>query len=46
MAVALFYVDDLSVNEIAHAMGLSGGAVKYHLHAARTTLRAGLEKAT
>ncbi len=44
IAAALFYVDDLSVNEVAHAMGLSDGAVKYHLHAARGTLRSALEK--
>jgi RNA polymerase sigma-70 factor, ECF subfamily len=43
MAAALFYVDDLSVHEIAAAMNLSDGAVKYHLHAARETLRATLE---
>jgi RNA polymerase sigma-70 factor (ECF subfamily) len=43
IAAALFYVDDLSVGEVAHAMGLSEGAVKYHLHAARATLRGALE---
>ena len=43
IAAALFYVDDLSVREIAHAMNLSDGAVKYHLHAAREALRATLE---
>jgi RNA polymerase sigma-70 factor (ECF subfamily) len=43
LAAALFYVDDLSVSDIARAMGLSEGAVKYHLHAARTTLRGALE---
>ena len=43
IAAALFYVDDLSVSEIADAMGLSEGAVKYHLHAARATLRGALE---
>ena len=43
IAAALFYVDDLSVGEVAHAMGLSDGAVKYHLHAARATLRGALE---
>jgi RNA polymerase sigma-70 factor (ECF subfamily) len=45
MAAALFYVEDLSVGEIATAMDLSAGAVKYHLHAARATLREALEKA-
>ena len=29
--------------EIAHAMHLSDGAVKYHLHAARASLRAAME---
>lgn len=43
IAAALFYVDDLSVGEVAHAMGLTDGAVKYHLHAARATLRGALE---
>ena len=43
IAAALFYVEDLSVAEVAHAMGLSDGAVKYHLHAARATLRGALE---
>ncbi len=44
IAAALFYVDDLSVAEIAAAMELSDGAVKYHLHAARKTLRDALER--
>jgi RNA polymerase sigma-70 factor (ECF subfamily) len=44
IAAALFYVDDLAVSEVAHAMGLSDGAVKYHLHAARATLRTALER--
>jgi RNA polymerase sigma-70 factor (ECF subfamily) len=43
MAAALFYVEDLSVGEVADAMDLSEGAVKYHLHAARSTLRGALE---
>jgi RNA polymerase sigma-70 factor (ECF subfamily) len=43
IAAALFYVDDLSVAEIADAMGVSDGAVKYHLHAARESLRNTLE---
>jgi len=38
-AAALFYVEQCSVREIADAMKLSEGAVKYHLHAARTALR-------
>ena len=43
IAAALFYVEDLDVHGVAHAMGLSEGAVKYHLHAARKTLRGALE---
>ncbi len=43
IAAALFYIEDLSVLEIADAMHLSEGAVKYHLHAARQTLRGNLE---
>lgn len=45
IAVSLFYVEQLSVLEIATAMGLSEGAVKYHLHAGREHLRASLEPA-
>ena len=44
IAAALFYVEELSVKEVAHAMHLSDGAVKYHLHAARETLRQTLER--
>lgn len=39
IAAALFYVEELSVAEIAETMNLSAGAVKYHLHAARDRLR-------
>ena len=38
-AAALFYIEQCSVREIADAMELSEGAVKYHLHAARTALK-------
>lgn len=38
-AMALFYVEQCSVREIAQAMELSEGAVKYHLHAGRTALK-------
>jgi RNA polymerase sigma-70 factor, ECF subfamily len=38
-AVALYYVEDLSVGEIAAAMGLAEGSVKSHLHDARNRLR-------
>ena len=43
IAASLFYVEQLSVIEIATSMGLSQGAVKYHLHAGRAHLRASLE---
>ncbi len=42
IAVALRYYDDLPVAEVADAMGISEGAVRYHLHEARERLRAGL----
>lgn len=38
-AAALFYVDDLSVAEIADLLELSTGAVKFHLNKARAALR-------
>ena len=38
-AMSLFYVERCSVREIARAMELSEGAVKYHLHAGRTALK-------
>lgn len=44
--VALHYLDDLSVADVATAMGLSDGAVKYHLHQARGRLRTLLAPAT
>ncbi len=40
LAVAFYYVDGLSVGETAATLGLSEGAVKYHLHQARERLRA------
>ncbi|MCP3991099.1 MAG: sigma-70 family RNA polymerase sigma factor [Actinomycetia bacterium] len=43
-AAALFYIDDLSVNEIASDLGISSGAVKFHLNRARGTLRGVLER--
>jgi RNA polymerase sigma-70 factor (ECF subfamily) len=43
IAVSLFYVEQLSVREIATSMKLSEGAVKFHLHAGRGALRSWLE---
>jgi RNA polymerase sigma-70 factor (ECF subfamily) len=43
LALSLFYFADLSVAECADAMELSQGAVKYHLHAARTSLGRALD---
>lgn len=37
-AIALHYVDQLSVEEIGEVLGCSPGAVKTHLHRARTRL--------
>lgn len=37
-AVALFYLDDLAVAEIAEVMGCAVGTVKAHLHQARASL--------
>jgi RNA polymerase sigma-70 factor (ECF subfamily) len=39
IAVSLFYVEQCSVREIARAMQISEGAVKYHLHAGRAALK-------
>ena len=38
-AAALFYVEGLPVTDVAAAMGVSEGAVKYHLNKARERLR-------
>jgi RNA polymerase sigma-70 factor, ECF subfamily len=43
MAVTLFYLSDLPLSEVATTMGISGGAVKATLAAARKTLRMYLE---
>jgi RNA polymerase sigma factor (sigma-70 family) len=39
LAVALFYVEGLSVAEVAETLGLSDGAVRFHLHQGRARLR-------
>lgn len=44
VAVALFYVEGLSVAEVAAAMDLAEGSVKSHLHDARRRLRRVLEE--
>jgi RNA polymerase sigma-70 factor (ECF subfamily) len=43
IATVLHYLEDLSVVDVAAAMGLSEGAVKYHLHQGRERLRSSLE---
>ena len=42
-ATALFYVDGLSIAEIAAALGIAEGSVKSHLHDARRRLKPLLE---
>jgi RNA polymerase sigma-70 factor (ECF subfamily) len=39
LAMALFYVEGLSVAEVADALKLSEGAVRFHLHQGRNRLR-------
>jgi RNA polymerase sigma-70 factor (ECF subfamily) len=41
---ALFYVDGLSIAEIAAALGIAEGSVKSHLHDARQRLKPVLER--
>ena len=42
-AIALHYVEDLPVDEVAEAMGCAVGTAKAHLHAARASLSGVLE---
>ena len=44
MALVLHYFDDLPVAQVADTMGITAGAVKYHLHEARARLRRALER--
>jgi len=39
LAMALFYVDDLSIAEVASTLEISEGAVKFHLNRGRDRLR-------
>jgi RNA polymerase sigma-70 factor (ECF subfamily) len=39
LAMALFYVEGLSVAEVAATLDISEGAVRFHLHQGRTRLR-------
>ncbi len=39
LAIALFYVEGLSVAEVAESLQLSEGAVRFHLHQGRNRLR-------
>ncbi len=43
VALALFYVGGLTSTEVGDAMGISAGAVRFHLHEARNRLRTMLE---
>ncbi len=42
LCLALHYVEELSVAEVAAALGVSEGAVKFHLHEGRKRMRAAL----
>ena len=39
LALALYYIDGLPVSEIADTLSISEGAVKFHLHQGRNSLR-------
>lgn len=42
LAVTLFYVAEMNIAEVAKAMGINAGTVKFHLHQGRERLRLGL----
>ena len=44
LCIALFYVEQLTIAEIAETLDLSEGAVKFHLHRGRERLRGVLSK--
>jgi len=44
LAMALFYVEGLSVAEVAAALEISDGAVRFHLHQGRARLRGLVEE--
>ena len=44
-AATMFYLDQMSVAEIAEVLEISEGAVKFHLHQARQKMRANIETA-
>ena len=46
LASSLFYLTDLSLQDVAQAMGISEGAAGTHLYRARTTLRHLLEESS
>ena len=46
LAMSLYYLEGLSVAEVAHAMSLSVGAVKFHMNQGRERLRPVLVGAT
>jgi RNA polymerase sigma-70 factor (ECF subfamily) len=43
IAASLYYIEDLSVAQIARTLGVSEGAVKFNLNRARATLRVAVE---
>ena len=43
-AASLYYVEDLSVEEIARTLDISAGAVKFHLRKARESLRQAVDQ--